>query len=132
MRGVEGKDLDLLTCNMPHPAGSVHGLTIGRHYVRIPKSSQPCLALRKLVNATERDPREVAVRAPARNRGKQKANYRHGDHHRRESVEQDSELHEEAAPGKRVLRGRGNHRLSRHFDFSRGSEMMCSASFEAE
>src|SRR5258708_6962313 len=122
MSAVDGEDLELLTCNTPHPAGSVHGLTIGGHYVRIAKSRQPRLALRKLVNATERDPREIAVRAPARNRGKQKANYRHRQHHRCESVEQDSELHEEATPGKRVLRGRGNHRLSRHFHFSMCSE----------
>jgi hypothetical protein len=119
MGAVDGEDLELLTCNTPHPAGSVHGLTIGGHYVRIAKSSQPRLALRKLVNATERDPREIAVRAPARNRGKQKANYRYGHHHRRESVEQDSELHEEAASGKRILSRRGNHRLSRHFHFSK-------------
>src|SRR6266404_7620753 len=118
MSAVDGKDLELLTCNAPHPAGSVYGLTIGGHYVRIAKSSQPRLALGKLVNATERDPREIAVRAPARNRGKQKANYRHSHHHRRKSVEQDSKLHEEAASGKRIPSGRGNHRLSRHFHFS--------------
>src|SRR6266446_1691408 len=119
MSAVDGKDLELFAGDAPHPAGSVHGLTIGGHYVRIAKSSQPRLALRKLVNATERYPREIAVRAPARNRGKQKANYRRRQHHRRESVEQDSELHEEAASGKRILSGGGNHRLSRHFHFSR-------------
>jgi hypothetical protein len=70
MSAVDGKDLELVTCNTPHPAGSVYGLTIGGHYVRIAKSSQPRLALRKLDNATERDPREIAVRTPARNRGK--------------------------------------------------------------
>src|SRR6266478_5275589 len=122
MSAVDGKDLELLACNTPHPAGSVHGLTVGRHYVRIPKSSQPRLALRKLVNAAERDPREVAVRAPTRNRGKQKTNYWHRQHHCRESVEHDSELHEEAASGKRILGGGGNHRLSRHFHFSMCSE----------
>src|ERR1700675_1849279 len=125
MSAVDGEDLELLTCNTPHPAGSVHGLTIGGHYVRIAKSSQPRLALRKLVNATERDPREIAVRAPARNRGKQKANYRYGQHHRRQSVEQDSELHEEAAPGKRIFSRRGNQGLSHHFDFSGCSERWC-------
>src|SRR3954453_14126834 len=127
MSTVNGEDLELLTCNTPHPAGGVHGLTIGGHYVRIAKSSQPRLALRKLVNATERDPREITVRAPVRNRGKQKANHRYGDHHRRESIEEDSELHEEAAPGKRILGGGGIHRCSRHFHFSR-----CSAYLEAE
>src|ERR1700690_1255084 len=119
MSAVDGEDLELLACNMPHPAGSVHGLTIGGHYVRIAKISQPRLALRKLVNATERDPREIAVRAAARNRGKQKANYRYGDHHCRKSVEQDSELCEEAASGKRTVSGRGKHRFRRHLHFSK-------------
>src|SRR6266849_3031526 len=103
MSAVDGKDLELVACNTPHPAGSVHGLTIGGHYVRIAKSSQPRLALRKLDNATERNPREIAVRAPARNRGKQKANYRHRHHHRRESVEENSQLHEKSTAGKRIL-----------------------------
>src|SRR5260370_5557362 len=109
MSAVDGKDLELLTCNTPHPAGSVHGHTIGGHYVRIAKSSQPRLALRKLVNATELDPKEIAVRAPARNRGKQKANYLHRQHHCRESVKHDSELHEEASSSKRIFAGRVNH-----------------------
>src|SRR3954453_12647332 len=112
MSTVNGEDLELLTCNTPHPAGGVHGLTIGGHYVRIAKSSQPRLALRKLVNATERDPREIAVRAPSRDRGKQEANYRHGQHHCRESVEQDSQLHEEPTSGDSGGGGRRHDGLS--------------------
>src|SRR5258708_22950003 len=119
---VDRKSLEPIARYAAHPACGVYGLAVCRHYVRIAKSSQPRLALRKLVNATERDPREIAVRAPARNRRKQEANYRHRQHHRCESIEQDSELHEEAAPGKCALSRRDNHTLSRHFHFSRCSE----------
>src|SRR5260370_17164839 len=118
MSAVDGKDLELLICNTPHPAGSVHGLTIGGHYVRIAKSSQPRLALRKLVNATERDPREIAVRPPARNRGKQKAHYRHRQHHSPESVQQDSKLHEKAASQNPTPLHHANHSLHHHFSSS--------------
>ena len=66
---------------------------------------------------TERHPREIAIRAPARDRGKQKAHNRYGQHHRRESVEQDSELHEEAAPGKRSLSRTGQSQAYSSFLF---------------
>src|SRR5271154_55324 len=115
MRTVNGKNLELISRDAPYPACRVYGLSVCRHHEWTAKSSHPRLAWRKVGDVTQAHPRQVPFPLAASYRRKKKAHNRYGDQHRCASVEQDSELHEEAAPGKRTLSRRWNHGLSRHF-----------------
>src|ERR1700693_6085550 len=122
MCAVDCEYLELIACYAPHPACGVYGLAVGGHLEWIAKSSHSGLAFRKVGDVAQLYPRQVPLPLTASYRGKKKAHNRYGDHHCCECVEQDPELHEEAASGKRTVSGRGNHRLSRHFHFSMCSE----------
>src|SRR5216683_4858363 len=95
MRTVNGKNLELIALNPPHPAGRVHRLAIGRHHVRIPEGGQPRLAFWKFADMTERDPRQVSTGASPRNRRQKKPYDRQGKSRRNKSIEENSQLHEQ-------------------------------------
>src|SRR5271155_3045166 len=103
MCAVNCKYLELITRYAPHPACGVYGLSVCRHHEWIAKSSHPRLAFRKVGDVAQAHPRQIPLPLTTIYRGKKKAHNGHGQHHRCESVEQDSELHEESASGKRTL-----------------------------
>src|ERR1700751_3458477 len=75
---VDGKSLDLFPCDPPYPAGCVHGLTLGRHHIRILKSCQTRLTFRKFSDLSEWHPGEIPARTAARDRGEKESYNRHG------------------------------------------------------
>src|SRR6266436_4645925 len=115
MGAVDRKYLELITGDAPYPACGVYRFSVCRHHEWITESSHPRLAFRKVGDVAQVHPRQVPFRLTTSYRGKKKAHNRYSKHHRRDSVEQDSELHEEAAPGKRIPSRRGYHKISRHF-----------------
>src|SRR5215472_6621021 len=78
MCAVDGKNLELFTRDPPHPAGGIGCFAIGRHYVGIAKGGQPGLAFGKIVDVSQWDPREIAVRATAGYRRGKKSHDRNG------------------------------------------------------
>src|SRR5262249_46838793 len=78
MRAVDGKDLELFSCDTPYPAGRVRCLAIGRHDVRILKRGQARLAFREFTDISQWHPGEISVRATASNRGEKKSYNRYG------------------------------------------------------
>src|SRR5258708_6169715 len=99
MRTVNGKNLNLFALDAADPTGGIHGLAVGRRHIGISKSGQTSLSLRKFVDPTERHPRQVSACASPRNRGQKKPYDRYGKSRRNESIEKNSQLHEQSAPG---------------------------------
>src|ERR1700722_16936910 len=114
VRAVDGEDLELLPCNVPHPAGSVGGCSVGGRHVWIAKRGQPRFALWKIADLPELNPRKISIVAAPRDRREEESNDRHGYDGRRHSVKQNSQLHEKPAPGHRRLTRRCEDRFSGH------------------
>src|SRR5580692_9632255 len=109
---VDCKHLELITRDAPYPAGGVYGLSVCRHHEWIAKSSHPRLAFGKVGDVSKRHPGEIAICTTTIYRGKKKTRNRQSQHHCGESVEQDSQFHEESAPRNGSVRGRRHYRLS--------------------
>src|ERR1700678_211585 len=114
MRAVDGKHLELIARDAAHPARCVDSLSIGWHDQGIAKSSQPRLSLGKAADVSQAHPRKIAIPATTSNGGNKKTRNRQSQHERGESVEHDSQLHEESASRKACVSGRGCHSVNRH------------------
>jgi hypothetical protein len=98
---VDGENLELIACDAAHPACGIHGLSVGGHHERIAERREASLALWKLVYVPEWNPGQEAVRASASDRRQQEPSDWHGQHGRYESIEKDSQFHEQPASGER-------------------------------
>src|SRR5260370_135590 len=87
VRAIDGKNLELLSFDAPHPARCVHGLAVGRRHVGISKRGEARLTLWELADVAERHPGKVGTCAPLRNRGKKKSNDRYRKSRRAKSIE---------------------------------------------
>src|SRR5262249_13552122 len=103
MGTIHGKNLELFAFDPANPASSVDGLAIGWCHVWISKSGQARLAFGKLIDPTERHPREVSTGAPASHRGKKKSHDRHGQRGGHKPVKKNAQLHEQTAAGNCVF-----------------------------
>ena len=99
VRAIDGKNLELLSFDAPHPARCFHSFAVGWHHVGIAERGQPRLAFGKIFYWSQWDPGEIRVCSAARNRGQKKAHDGHGKGGRDQSVQQNSHLHKEAATG---------------------------------
>src|ERR1700679_915120 len=100
MGTVNRKHLKLIARDAAHPARRVYSLSIGWHDQRIAKCSHPRLSLRKVADVSQAHPRKIAIRPTMRDGGKKKTPNWQSQHDRSESVEQNSQLHEESASRK--------------------------------
>jgi hypothetical protein len=94
MGAVDSENLELISCNAPHPACCVDRLAVGRSYIRIPERSQPRLAFGKFAHGPEWYPGKVAVRPSAGNGRQQKSYDGYGKRGGHQAVEKNSQLHE--------------------------------------
>ena len=56
VRAVHGEHLELIRGDVPHPAGGIRGLPVGRDSIRIAKRREACLSFRKLTGPADRYP----------------------------------------------------------------------------
>src|ERR1700722_2975439 len=105
MRTVDGKHLKLIAGDAAYPARCVYSLSIGRHDQGIAKSRHPGFSLRKVADVSQAHPREIAILTTPSDRGKKKTRNRESQNDRSDSVEQDSQLHEESASRKAGIGG---------------------------
>src|SRR5580692_144716 len=110
MSTVDCKHLKLITRDAAYPARCVYSFSIGWHDQGVTKRSHLRLSLRKVADVSEGHPRKIAIPAATSDGRKKKTRKRQSQHDRSESVEQDSQLHEESAPGKAGF-GRGRDRV---------------------
>src|SRR5580692_3312770 len=103
---VNCKHLKLIARDATHPARCVYRLSVGWHDQGIAKSGHSRLSLGKVADVSEAHPRKIAISATTGDGGKEKTRNRQSQHDRSESVEQDSQLHEESAPRKAGVGGR--------------------------
>src|SRR5580693_8158497 len=106
---VDRKHLKLIARDSPHPARCVYSLSIGWHDQGIAKSSHSRLSLRKVTDVSQAHPRKIAIPAAPSDGGREKTHNRHSQYDGSESVEQNSQLHEESASRKAGISGRGRH-----------------------
>src|ERR1700733_634086 len=112
MCAVDGKDLKLLARDAAYPARCVYGLSVGWHNQGIAKRRHSRLALRKVVDVSERHPGKIAIPATPRDGGNKKTCNRQSQYDRGESIEQHAQLHQESASRKASFSGRGRHSFS--------------------
>jgi hypothetical protein len=112
MGAVDGKDLKLIARDAAHPARCVYSLSIGWHDQGIAKSGHPRLSLGKVDDVSQAHPRKIAIPATTRDGGQKKTRNRKSQYECSESVEEDSELHEESASRKARVSGRWRYEIS--------------------
>jgi hypothetical protein len=104
---VDRKHLKLIARDPAYPARCIYSLSVGWHNQGAAKRSHPRLSLRKVADVSQAHPRKIAIPSTASDGGKKKARNRQGYYDRSESVEQDSQLHEESTSRKASFSGRG-------------------------
>ena len=92
---VDGKDLELLPIDPPHPAGNIRRLPIPGSGIGIAIRSQASLILRKFCQIAEIDP--GVVRSPAKKAGKHITDNGNGDQCRGDGIEPNAEHEQKAA-----------------------------------
>src|SRR5438132_8677512 len=70
VRAVDREDLELLACEMTHPARDRRGLAVPRVHHGVPIGGEARLAFRELAESAEREPRLVTRPALAREIGR--------------------------------------------------------------
>src|ERR1700684_2214252 len=109
MGTVNCEHLKLIARDAAHPASCVDSLSIGWHDQGIAERSQPRLSLGKVADVSEAHPRKIAISSTSSDGGNKKTGNRQSQYERSESVEQDSQLHQESASRKARVSGWGCH-----------------------
>src|ERR1700752_5051663 len=65
VRAIDGKDLEILTVNVPYPAGNIGRLSVPRSGGRVAERGEARLAGGKLIESAEREPLVIARRPRA-------------------------------------------------------------------
>src|SRR5580658_5981985 len=112
MCAIDRKHLKLIAREAAHPACGVYSLSIGWHDQGIAKRRHPRLSLRNVTDVSQAHPRKIAISAATSDGGNKKTRHRQSQYDRSESVEQDSELHQESASRKASFSGRGRRSVS--------------------
>src|SRR5262249_53073437 len=111
---VDREYLQFVASDAPYPTGGVGGLAICGRHIWISKSGEACLAFGEIAHFPERHPREISIRATTCQRGEEESHHWYCDYSGRQSVEQNSQLHEESAARNRFVARGDKDRLSGH------------------
>src|ERR1700683_1613891 len=99
MGAVDGKDLERFSVDISNPARDVGCLAVRGRHDGIPVRSETRFAGRKLLKSPQSDPGVIALVPVARDGREEVTQDRDSEDHSDDSVEHDSDLHEEFTPG---------------------------------
>src|ERR1700680_4704143 len=103
VRAVDGKHLELLIINIPHPACDVSGFAIPSIDDGILVCGEPSLASGKLLQSAEREPGLVSKLLFATHGRKEVAHDRHGQKNPNDTVKKHSQFHKSCSSGYSVF-----------------------------